>query len=133
MTNLWNTGDIITADKLNKTGNIFWVTLTATWDETSGAIYTSDKNVAEIITAYNDGKLPVAIRTEDEEGTISDGAPRITVPTYFGDGEVYFGATSYDISDGAIGAVDAVSIIMQEGEDTDIIEVNVGSYEFPTT
>ena len=135
MTELWHTGDIITADKLNITGNIFWVTLTATWDETAGAVYTSDKTVAEIIAAYNEGKLPVAIRTEDEEGTISDGAPLIVVPTYTGEGEIYFSAASYDISEGTIGVVDAVFIMMQSGggEDADTIEVRAGSYEFPTT
>lgn len=132
MTNLWNTGDIITADKLNVTGNIFWVTLTATWDETVGAVYTSDKTVAEITTAYNNGKLPIAIRAENEEGTISDGAPRIVVPSYFGESEIYFSAASYDISEDTIGSVNAVFIMMQEGEGGDVIEVNAGSYEFPT-
>ena len=121
------------AEDTGGASSIFWVTLTATWDEVAGTVYTSDKTVAEIITAYNAGQMPVAIRAEEDEGAITDGAPRIAIPTYFGDGEVYFSAASYDISDGAIGAADAASIIMQEGgENGDIIEVNAGSYEFPS-
>ena len=64
----WVDGEVITADKLNNTNDIYLVTFTP--DETAEEVaYVCDKTYDEIITAYNSGKILVGKIYAEYDGT----------------------------------------------------------------
>lgn len=64
----WQTGDIITADKLNHmedgiaSGGVFLVTATDSGEQN---IFTIDKSYSEIIAALNNGQIPMLLSRND--------------------------------------------------------------------
>lgn len=68
MAHTWVDGEVITANKLNNTNDIFVVTFIP--DETATEVaFICDKTYDEIITAYNSGKILVGKYVDDLKNT----------------------------------------------------------------
>ena len=69
----WTDGELITAEKLNNTGNGSLVVNVTAEIQDDVTIYTMDKTAREIITCFESGMMPILHAFRKEENAEGDG------------------------------------------------------------